>query len=296
MRARFLVLALTAMSAPLAQARGEDGGPGLDRAGFEFGARYWYSTGRIGYDYYGDTTTAFLVSRLTYDQLAGNAGELYLRGDTAWGIFVKGLIGAGSISGGRLLDEDFPPFVAPYSQTSSTASGNLSYGILDVGYSLVRQPSFRLGGFVGYGRWNESVTASGCTQIAANPSICQPSLPASIAVINESDNWNLLRVGAVADLMLGERLRLTADAAYVRGWQKAVDNHYFTFGVDPASGSGAGFQIDAVASYRFTDAFSLGVGGRWWHLDTSAVDSFQQLETYRTDRYGIFLQGGYKFN
>jgi hypothetical protein len=64
--------------------------------------------------------------------------------------------------------------------------------------------------------------------------------------------------------MLGEHLRLTADAAYVRALsQKAVDDHYFTFGIDPASGSGNGFLLEAIAAYQFTNAFSPGVGGRW---------------------------------
>jgi outer membrane protease len=297
MKSTFLLGALVAIGTLAVPARAEDGAPALDRAGLEVGGRYWYSTGRIGYNYYGDTTTSLLVSRLTYDQLTANSGEVYARGDTPWGFFVKGFIGAGSISGGHLTDEDFPPLTIPYSETTSTTSGTLSYGTIDVGYSVIRQPSFRLGGFVGYGRWNESVTASGCTQIATNPAICQPfPLPTSIAVINETDNFNLLRVGATADVMLGNHAKLTVDAAYVHASQKAVDDHFFTFGLDPASGSGNGFQIDAIASYQLSDAWSVGVGGRWWHLSTNTVDSFQQLETYNVDRYGVFLQGSYKFN
>jgi hypothetical protein len=296
MNVRHLLITLLAVSVPVV-ARADEPGPNLDRPGFEVGGRYWYSTGRVGYNYYGDTTTSLLVSRLTYEDLTANAGEVYLRGDLSWGLFVKGFIGAGSIGGGRLIDEDFPPITLPYSETSSSTSGSLSYGAVDVGYSVFRQPSFRLGGFVGYGRWNEAISAAGCTQLATNPDICQPfPLPSSSTVIKETDNWNLLRIGAAADLMLGEHLKLTTDAAYVHASQKAVDDHYFTFGVDPASGSGNGFQIEAIASYQFTNALGLGIGGRWWHLDTNAVDSFQQLETYRTDRYGVFLQGSYRLN
>jgi len=296
MMTRWRLLLLVACFTPIPGAWAQDGT--LDRPGVELGGRYWYSTGRIGYGYYGDTTTSLLVSRLTYEQLNANSGEIYVRGDTPWGIFAKGMIGAGSIGGGRLIDEDFPPVTFPYSSTSSTTSGSLSYGTVDLGYGVVRQPNFRLGGFAGYGRWNEDVTASGCTQLASAP-VCQPpfTIPTSVAVINERDNWNLLRVGATADLMLGEHVRLTADAAYVRALsQKAVDDHFFTFGVDPASGSGNGFQLEAIAAYQFTNAVSLGIGGRWWHLNTNAIDSFQQLETYTVDRYGVFLQGAYRFN
>src|SRR5262249_33570359 len=190
------------------------------------------------------------------------------------------------------LDEDFPPMTVPYSETSSSTSATLSYGAVDVGYSVIRQPSFRMGGFVGYGRWNEAITASGCAQLASNQDTCQPfPLPASVKVVSETDNWNLLRVGATADLMLGDHVKLTADAAWVHAWQKAVDDHFLMFGVDPATGTGNGFQVEGIASYQFTNALGLGVGGRWWHLDTNAVDSVQQLLTYRTDRYGVFVQG-----
>ena len=116
----------------------------------------------------------------------------------------KGFIGAGGINGGQLLDEDFPPLTVPYSATTSDTNGTLSYGIIDVGYSLIRQPNFRLGPFVGYGRWNEFITASGCTQIGGNPDICQPAVPTSFALVNETDHWNLLRLGATADVMLGD--------------------------------------------------------------------------------------------
>jgi hypothetical protein len=98
MSIRRLLIAFLAVSLS-AVARADDGGPNLNRPGIEFGGGYRYSTGRVGYNYYSDTTTSLLVSRLTYDQLAAGAGELYFRGDVSWGLFVKGLIGAGCIGG-----------------------------------------------------------------------------------------------------------------------------------------------------------------------------------------------------
>jgi len=133
MTKQLVLMALLAGCAPLSAAGADDGT--LDHAGLELGGRYWYSTGRIGYGYYGDTTTSLLVSRLTYDQLTANSGEIYARGDTPWGIFIKGFAGLGAIAGGRLIDEDFPPVTFPYSETSSTTSGSLSYGTVDLGYS-----------------------------------------------------------------------------------------------------------------------------------------------------------------
>jgi hypothetical protein len=288
---------LIVLCVPLAAAHAEEGGPSLDRlTGLEFGGRYWYSTGRIGFNYYGDATSAFLVSRLNYDGLTANSGEAYFRGDIAWGFFVKGTIGAGNIGSGRLFDEDFPPGIDPYSKTSSDTSGSLSFGNVDVGYSFIHAPRGRLGAFVGYGRWREVVDARGCRQLAGNPEVCVPALPSSLPVIQEADTWNLLRAGLVADVMLTDRLKLSGEAAYIRASQKAVDDHYFTFGVDPASGSGNGYQLETILAYQFNEAFNVGVGGRWWHLDTKSIDSFDQLLAYDVNRYGVFIQAGLKLN
>jgi hypothetical protein len=296
-RATRRYVALLALCVPLTAARAQDNGPNLDRlTGFDFGGRYWYSTGRIGYNYYGDTTSAMLVSRLTYDNLTANSGEAYFRADIAWGLFLKGTIGAGSIGGGHLFDEDFPPGIDPYSKTSSDTRGTLNFGNLDLGYSFIHAPRARLGAFVGYGRWHEVANASGCTQLAGNPEVCVPGLASGIPVIQETDTWNLLRVGLTGDVMLADRLKLSGEAAYIRASQKALDNHYFTFGLDPASGNGSGYQLETVLAYQLTNAFNIGVGARWWHLDTNATDSFDQLLTYDTNRYGVFFQGGLTLN
>jgi len=155
----------------------------------------------------------------------------------------------------------------------------------------------RVGAFVGYNYWKEEVDAFGCTQTASNPVVCPPGLVASTdKVITEKDTWRSLRLGLTADAMLSQRMKLSAEAAYLRTDQDALDTHYFTFGPDPANGDGDGVQVEAVLSYQLTQMFNIGVGGRWWHLETEAIDSFNQLLEYNTDRYGVFVQGGYKFN
>ncbi|RTL62198.1 MAG: hypothetical protein EKK41_25700 [Hyphomicrobiales bacterium] len=271
--------------------------PSLDlgRPGFEMGGRYWYSTGRNAYNYYTDPTPSALISRLTYDGLSAHSGEIFFRGDTTSGLFLKGIVGAGAIGGGNLKDEDFAPYTVPYSQTTSATVGNLSFGSIDLGYSFVRQPHVRVGAFVGYGRWNESATAMGCTQLASS-SICTPSLDPALAGIKETDHWDLLRLGLSADVLIFERWKLSADAAYVWARQKALDQHYFTFGSDPSSGKGEGYQFEALVSYQMTEKFTVGVGGRLWHLDTTAIDNVNQLLSYQTQRYGAFVEATWKLN
>ena len=91
-------------------------------------------------------------------------------------------------------------------------------------------------------------------------------------------------------------LKLTGEAAYLVTDQKALDIHYFTFGPDPAKGDGWGYQLEAILAYDVTSNFNVGVGGRWWHLETDARDAFNQVLKYDTDRYGVFVQGSLKLN
>ncbi len=264
------------------------------------GLRYWYSTAKNRYNYFADWTPTQEVSRLSYDNLTAHSGEIFFRLDANQGpltnVFLKGYAGGGGITGGNLYDEDFPPIIDPYSKTSSDTKGQLKYVNIDLGYNLFTVEQFRIGAFIGYNHWLEIVNASGCSQVGGNPGICFPALPTSMKVITEEDHWNTLRAGGVVDVKLTDKLKWEAEIAYASTSQHAQDTHYFTFGLDPATGHGAGFQAETVLKYQLTDQFNLGVGGRWWHLTTTALDSFDQLLKYETDRYGVFLQGSYRFH
>ena len=266
----------------------------------EAGLRYWPSTGKNSYNYYADTTPTLEVSRLSYGDLKAQSGEVFFRVDAASGplsnFFLKGYLGLGKTKGGNLIDEDFPPITDPYSKTQSDATGKLRYGNVDIGYNFYTDARFRIGTLVGYHYWNERVDASGCTQIGSNPFICGVPLPNSLTVISEQDRWNSLRFGGVIDVNLTDRLKLNGDFAWVITNQHALDTHYFTFGDSPASGAGYGFQMESILKYQVTDKFSVGIGGRWWHLKTNAVDIFNQLLQYQTDRYGLFVQSSIQFN
>ncbi|MGJ4907732.1 hypothetical protein [Bradyrhizobium sp. HKCCYLS2033] len=266
----------------------------------ETGVRYWFSSGQNRYRYFADQAATLQVSRLAYGGMTGHSGEMFFRIDALDGpftnMFLKGYIGAGKISSGTLVDEDFAPFVNPSSKTVSSVGGGLQYANLDVGFNLLETERFRLGAFVGYQYWTETVDARGCTQVGGNPTICAPALGPGVKVVTEQDRWHSGRAGVSLDTRLSDRLSWQAEAAYVWTSQNAIDTHYFTFGRDPASGQGTGFQAETVLNYQLTDNFRIGIGGRWWHLSTNAVDSFNQVLRYTTERYGVFLQGSYQFN
>jgi len=281
----------------------------------EIGLRFWYGKGKTGKSLY-DPTGSLLVSRLTYDNLSIFSAEAYGRFDLNTGWFLKGLIGGGGFRKGTLTDEDFPPGIAPYSATLSTLDDSFpAYGSVDVGYNVFRGPDFRVGAFVGYNYMREVVSADGCGQIATNPFICGVfPVPATIKVITQDNNWNSLRVGLDGDVDITKRLKLSLDAAWLPlVMLDGTDAHWLrisTFPGDfsgpiPEDGTGWGYQLEGVLSYRVTDAISVGIGGRYWHMQTSGnthfeghvngVQAFPQPVDWKTDSYGMFLQTGLKF-
>ncbi len=292
-----------AWAKPAMPAAGPNGSPSSPLfAGYaiETGMRYWYSSAKNRYSYFADPTPMTEVSHLTYGGLTGHSGELFFRVDALEGplanVFLKGYVGAGKIAQGKLYDEDFQPFVDPYSKTSSDAAGRLQYANIDLGYNLFQVERFRFGAFIGFHHWLETVDARGCTQIGGNPFICAPALAPNLRVITEQDRWETGRAGVSVEARLLDRLGWQAEIAYAWTAQHATDTHYFTFGRDPASGQGTGFQAETVFTYQLSDNFNVGFGARWWHFNTDVTDSFDQLLRYTTDRYGVFVQGAYKFN
>ncbi|WP_170182081.1 outer membrane beta-barrel protein [Phreatobacter stygius] len=277
----------------------------------ETGLRYWYSSGSTANDlhYY---SRSDLASRLTYGNLGGHAAESFFRVDhrpSGW--FVKGFAGTGKIGAGRLQDEDFPPFITPYSSTvSDLKDGRFSYFSADIGYSFLQGPGYRLGGFVGYHFLGERLNAMGCRSTTSN--ICPPGqIPGEVLVITQKSNWHSLRLGLTGDLMFTDRLKLTAEAAWLPFVAlSATDSHWLRInpfdlsGPIPETGTGrSGLQLEAVLSYQMTPAFSIGVGGRYWRMATTGrVDAakveaggFAQPQDFRTERYGGFVQAAARF-
>jgi hypothetical protein len=277
----------------------------------EMGGRFWYSIGSFGKNLFDDPRSSNnLNSRLTYSNLTGRSYEFFGRIDHASGFFLKGFVGLGSITGGTLTDEDFPPALVPYSSTiSDQKNGRLGYVTVDYGYNVLRGPAYRVGPFAGYNYMRETVNAYGCTQTAVNPDICVPAIGPSVLGITEDAGWHSIRLGMAADVLLFDRVQLGADAAWVPYARLvSTDTHWLRpdiFSPVAEQGSGRGVQLEAFAAYQFNAAFSVGVGARYWHMQASGnidleaaadfIFAAPQPGTFATDRYGVFAQAAYKF-
>jgi hypothetical protein len=282
----------------------------------DVGLRFWYGRGITAKDLY-DPGGAVLVSRLTYHDLSIYAAEAYGRFDFDRGWFVKGFAGGGSFRKGSLKDEDWglPLPLEPYSATLSVQEdGSPFYGSLDFGYNVVRGGDFRVGVFAGAHYMNETVSAFGCTQQSFNPFICGAfPIPNTVRVITQENNWYSVRVGVDAAVEIGP-VKLGLDAAWLpyvglygtdAHWLRIGDQPGDFTGKIPEDGKGWGYQLEGFASYRVTEAASVGVGARYWRMQTKGNTHFEdhivgggglpQPVDWKTESYGVFVQGSIKF-
>ena len=276
---------------------------------FDVGTRLWFSTGKTGApDPLLDVpplSTTTINSRLTYVDQHAYSGETFARIDHRSGFFVKGFIGAGGLTSGTFYDEDFPGDRA-YSNTLQTSTGSLAYTTIDAGYSFLKTPGARVGAFVGYNFFAQHIDTFGCTQLAGDD-ICVPASAPNTTGLEEDDQFDSLRVGLTTDVMLTDRLKLSAEAAYLP-WVnfRGLDNHDWRELQLPEGGTkGDGVMLETILSYAVTNNWSVGVGGRYWawymREGTVGFDFLGlsgqpiQLARYNAERYGVFLQTDYRF-
>jgi opacity protein-like surface antigen len=271
----------------------------------EGGLRYWYSWGNFQTS--NGPGTGSLVSRLPYDNMEGHSGEIFARLDSPFNVFVKGLFGGGGISHGTAYDEDWglDSISEPtgYEITRSGINGSFNYFTIDLGYNLLRGADHKVGLFVGYNRYQVVMNMVGCEQMVAPGSgVCFPAFAPGTNGISEMDTWHSFRVGTSVELQLMNRLKVSADLAYLP--------YTRVYGLDihrarqppvnfPVTGTGEGVQAEIMLSYRIFDSFSVGLGGRYWALwtnDAYQTDAPTNKLTYSTDRYGVMVQASYKFN
>jgi opacity protein-like surface antigen len=293
----------------------------LDGWQVDAGARYWYSTGS-------STNTSgngLLLSRLPYSNLTGQSGEFFARVDSPSQVFVKGFVGAGAITGGKQNDEDWglndgtpaQPLPTAYEVTGSSASGWLKYAAADVGYNVFHDLNYKVGPFVGYSYFHQTMNALGCAQLTTPGSICDPPTASNLPSISQDDTWQSLRVGVSAVVTVWDRLAINGDVAYLPYAQfSGLDSHWQRMPVAyfPQDGTGRGVQTELILTYGITDNLNVGVGGRYWAMwSTSTSQSchggcdlnapagaFSTTPplpfTTNTQRYGTFVQMSYRFN
>jgi hypothetical protein len=198
---------------------------------------------------------------------------------------------------------------------SQQQGGKLSYGSIDFGQVLVTRERARWSVFAGYGYLNEKASAVGCGQVAGNPFICAPPLDPGLLAITEDSSWQFARIGILGEFKLLDCLKLSAEVAWLPYEQvTAQDTHWLRLGTGlfdisgpiPERGGGNGVQLEAIMTYQVSERATVGVGARYWHLQTHGNTDFEsviigfphageQPLNFTTTRYGGFAQGAYRF-
>jgi hypothetical protein len=286
---------------------------------FELGARYWFSSGNYSKDLFAGGASANggqLVSRLSFTGLTDHAGELFGSIKQRRGWFLNWNVGFGKTVAGNLTDQDFAPFITPFSSTlSAQQEGSIGYATIDLGYNVVGSPAWQVGPFVGVNFLRDTINATGCTQQANNLDVCAGIPPTGPRIISQRADWTSVRVGVAGAWNVTNQFKLSGNAAWLPFVSlDATDSHVLRAdlpnnGNTPETGTGSGVQLEAIASYAISDDFSIGVGGRYWYMQAQGRADFRNLidpttglsvgfqpESVKAERYGVFLQGTYTFS
>ena len=212
----------------------------------------------------------------------------------------------GGITNGSMYDEDWglgsnlASEPSGYEITQSGVNGAMSYLTADIGYDVLRGRDHKVGLFVGYNRFQTSLNTQGCEQLVSPGSgVCSPTIPNGTNVISENDTWHSLRVGTAAEVEILDRLKLGVDLAYLPYvFVESLDEHKVRSLNFPSTGTGNGVQAEILLSYRVTDSFNVGIGGRYWAMWTTNawLKDYSSYVTLDTQRYGVFLQASYSFS
>lgn len=274
----------------------------------KIGARLFFSSGLVGAPQPLLNTTSMddiLASRLIFSDLSATSEEVFARIDHSSGVFVKGYLGAGSVSHGQLNDEDFPAGGDVYSNTISNAHGNLSYATADIGYAFLRSASATAGAFIGYNYYALNTNTYNCTQLAGASNCAPATVLNDFLALSEDDTFNSLRLGVSSELNLTNHWTLTSEAAYLPVVRfRGLDMHNARTLIGPeSSNQGNGTMLETLLNYQLNNAWSMGVGGRYWswnmHKGTvlfdflGASDSITEPARFNAERYGAFLQINY---
>ena len=275
----------------------------------EFGTRIGYSTGRFQKKLYSAYTPGQLNSVLTWDDQAGLAAEVFARFDHSSGLFLKGTFGGVSIAPNNMRDEDTAAAMDPYpysNTVSSTKNSRDMYGMVDVGYTLLRDGRWNLGGFIGYGHYEQHLNAYGCEQVAGSI-VCTPHgiVNPSAVALSEREVWKMLRLGLAGSVKFTERLKLSAEAVWnAYASLSAKDNHWFRPDINSLveKGHGSkGYQLESIISYTISDRWDIGAGIRHLSLEAEGSTLFpypaipRSPEKFESSRTTTFVQGSYHF-
>lgn len=288
--------------------------PPVPSFAFEVGARYWYSWGGISFAFAnGDPQFGSPTSTLDWHGLNAHSGEVFGRIDhQPTGLFVKGMLGLGSIGTGQIEDRDFLAQQIRFSDTTSDVKdGRLGYAMIDIGWAYSPVPDIRVGVFAGYHYWRENVTAFGvrCNDTRTPINLCGPGGSVAISfdteVLRYEPTVHAARLGVEGRFAITDRWSASIEVAAVPyvALQNA-DSHLLRqtpsdLGRAPnvitKTTYAFGVEAELFFNYALPPNIELGAGARYWGVGSNyggvrfgpTFDTGLPLNSFDVQRYGL---------
>lgn len=296
----------------------------LDDTTWTVEGRYWLSTGRTAYAINSSRVDPSLgnpTSRLQYDKLSGQSGEVEIRSDEpVSGLFGKAMVGIGGITGGTLRDQDWFRGQVLFSDTlSRVQDGRLAFVTIDGGtrWDGLSGRLVTTGVFAGYGFWGEKAPARG---IRCNPDdvgnidcpLGVDLIPPTASAIRNHVNWHMLRLGVETKVRIGSMLTLSGEIAVIPIAFLANDDYHNNrrdLGLVPnvfQQAPAFGVQAQAFATLNLTQNWSIGAGARYWRVQTyegsgdtkfgkGVFSTSVALNKMESSRYGLLATSALRF-
>ncbi len=267
----------------------------------ELGAKTWISQGNTKWSHNASTLDPRFgnpTSELDYKDVWSNVAEIDGKITLRNGMFVRGQLGYGAISDGKLIDDDYVSAAGAtafgttvsgphrFSRTESDIDGShLWYLNTDLGFRLLSFSGGRgsVKGFLGFQYWKEKYVAKGvkqleCTALAPSPIQCAPAGTVGFVgqtVITNEVEWSSIRLGLEGGYQFTRRFSLDANAAFIpyTSLQNRDTHNLRLTGPnalqDPSftmSGTGIGANFEVNASYMIVKQLFFDLGYRYWWL------------------------------
>ncbi len=116
-----------------------------------------------------------------------------------------------------------------------------------------------------------------------------------------------MRLGLDGSVFIGDRFAFSAEAVWLPYViLNGVDDHLLRADLGGGireDGTGHGYQLEALLSYKVTPFSSVGLGGRYWQWNMESngnthfevVGGLPQPVNWKSDIFGVFLQGSIQF-
>jgi hypothetical protein len=259
---------------------------------FSIGISGWFSSGQTDWNHDATASSSLLgnpSSELTYEDVDSNVIELNAEFNMPNRFFVRGDVGFGSFSDGRLIDDDFlttsstGDFLASRTFSDIDDDG-LWYFDLDFGYTIWTdsyQGKSMLRAFVGYQRWEEEYVAKGitydtCTVGGSLLGICLPAgstLALGEKVISNKVEWDSIKLGLEGKFTFWEKLGIEASAVFIpySDMHNEDIHHLRTDLLQPGfvmDGTGIGYNFEIAATYEVLPNLFLSAGYQFWKIES----------------------------